>query len=75
MAAAGMNAFRGALERCGFTEAARTAVTNPDLGGLTSIRDVARLGKDGVKRLCKVLRDGEIPVSIMAEQTLEVMRY
>ncbi len=75
MAAAGMNAFRGALERCGFTEAARLAVTNPDLGGLTSIRDVARLGKDGVKRLCKVLRDEDIPVSIMAEQTLEVMRY
>lgn len=75
MAAAGMNAFRIALERCGLTEPARVAVTNPDLGGLTSMRDMARLGKEGVKRLCKVLRDQDIPVSIMVEQTLEVMRY
>jgi len=75
MAAAGMNAFCGALERCGLTEPARVAVTNPDLGGLTSMRDMARLGKEGVKRLYKVLRDQDILVSIMAEQTLEVMRY
>mmetsp|Transcript_6983 Transcript_6983/g.10172 ORF Transcript_6983/g.10172 Transcript_6983/m.10172 type:complete len:493 (+) Transcript_6983:2497-3975(+) len=75
MAAVGMNAFRGALERCGLTEQARLAVTDAGLGGLTTMRDMARLGKDGVKRLCKVLRDEEIPVSIMAEQTLEVMRY
>lgn len=75
MAAACMNAFRGALERCGLSEPARVAVTDPALGGITNMRDMARLGKDGVKRLCKVLRDGEIPVSIMAEQTLEVMRY
>jgi hypothetical protein len=39
------------------------------------MNDMARLGKDGMKRLCKVLRDQATPVSIMAEQTLEVMRY
>jgi hypothetical protein len=75
MAAAGLNAFCGALERCGLTEQARLAVTDPGLGGFATIKDIARLGKDGVKRLCKVLRDEEIPVSIMAEQTLEVMCY
>ena len=67
MAAVGMNAFCGALERCGLTEQARNAVTDPALGGIVSMRDMARLGKDGVKRLCKVLRDGDIPVSIMAD--------
>jgi len=75
MAAAGLNAFRGALERCGLTEPARLAVSNPDIGGITSMNDMARLGKDGMRRLAKVLRDQDTPVSIMAEQTLEVMRY
>jgi hypothetical protein len=75
MAAAGLNAFRGALERCGLMEQARLVVTDPGLGGFTTMRDIARLGKDSVKCLCKVLWDEEIPVSIMAEPTLEVMRY
>jgi hypothetical protein len=57
MAAAGLNAFRGALERCGLTEPARLAVSNPDIGGITSMNDMARLGKDGMRRLAKVLRD------------------
>jgi hypothetical protein len=57
MAAAGLNAFCGALERCGLTEPARLAVSNPDIGGITSMNDMARLGKDGMRRLAKVLRD------------------
>jgi len=74
MAAAGLNAFCGALERFGLTKPARLAVTNPDICGITSMNDMARLGKDGMRRLAKVLRDQDTPVSIMAEQTLEVMR-
>jgi hypothetical protein len=72
MAAAGQNAFCGALEHCGLTEPARVAVTNPDIGGITTMNDMARLGKDGVKRLCKILRDQNTPVTIKAEQMLEV---
>jgi hypothetical protein len=75
MAAAGANAFRAALGRIGFSVAAQEAVTNPDMGGLTEIALLARLQKDQIKRICKVLRGADIPVSILAEQMLDVMRY
>ena len=75
MAATGANALRGALERIGFSEDARNAVTDPDLGGITAIGQLARLQKEQIKRICKVIRDAEIPISVMSEQMFEVMRY
>ena len=75
MAAAGTNAFRGALGRIGFSVQAQNAVTDPNLGGITDIVQLARLGHEQIKRVCKVLRDEDIPVSVLAEQMFDVMRY
>ena len=75
MAAASANAFRAALGRIGFSVAAQDAVTDPSLGGINEITLLARLQKEQVKRICKVLRDNDIPISILAEQMFEVMHY
>jgi hypothetical protein len=75
MAAASANAFGAALGRIGFSVAAQDAVTDPNLGGINEITLLARLQKEQIKRICKVLRDNYIPISILAEQMFEVMRY
>ncbi len=75
MAAEGANAFRAALGRIGFSAEAQNAVTDEGMGGIANITQLARLHKDQIKRVCKVLRDNEVPVSVMAEQMFEAMRY
>jgi hypothetical protein len=75
MAAEGANAFRAALGRIGFSAEAQNAVADEGMGGIANITQLARLHKDQIKRVCKVLRDNEVPVSVMAEQMFEAMRY
>jgi len=75
MAAASANAFRAALGCIGFSVAAQDAVTDPNLGGINEITLLARLQKEQIKRICKVLRNNDISISILAEQMFEVMHY
>lgn len=67
-------AFRAALGRIGFSEQAQEAVVRQ---GFSSIDDLNVLGKEDIKRVCKIIRDNDADISIpfMQQQLLESMRY
>ncbi|MGH3053755.1 MAG: hypothetical protein ACRDL7_02100 [Gaiellaceae bacterium] len=67
-------AFCDALGRIGFDGQAKDAVVNQ---GFVTIDDLNVLGKDDIKRVCKIIRDGDDKISVpfMQEQLFEAMRY
>ncbi|MGH3053398.1 MAG: hypothetical protein ACRDL7_00285 [Gaiellaceae bacterium] len=69
-----LTAFRNALGRIGFTEPVKDAIVNQ---GFRTIGDLNVLGKDDIKRVCKIIRDkdDELSLPFMQQQLFEAMRY
>ncbi|MGH7955276.1 MAG: hypothetical protein ACREOZ_04875, partial [Gloeomargaritales cyanobacterium] len=71
--AANTIAFRAALGRIGFDAASQNAIVSQ---GFTRMNDLNLVGKDDVKRICKIIKDNDnIVIAFMQQQSLEAMRY
>ncbi len=69
-------AFRAALGRCGFNEAAQDAVV--DIGGIMHMAMLGMLAETGIARICKVIRARAVDplmITVMQEQLLQGMRF
>ncbi|MGH3053812.1 MAG: hypothetical protein ACRDL7_02410, partial [Gaiellaceae bacterium] len=66
--------FRAAMSRIGFNVNVQNEVIRQ---GFNTIDDLNVLGKDDVKRICKIIRENEEVVTIpfMQQQLFEAMRY
>ncbi|MGH7974029.1 MAG: hypothetical protein ACREBR_00785 [bacterium] len=71
--AANTIAFRAALVRIGFDASSQNAIVSR---GFTRMSDLNLVGKDDVKRICKIIKDNDnIVIAFMQQQSLEAMRY
>jgi len=74
--ATALNAFRAALNRCGFDEAAQDAVVA--ISGIAHIAMLGMLAVADIGRICKAIRTrlvDPIMITVMQEQLLQGMRF
>jgi len=64
--------FRAALGRILLSAEVQTAIINQ---GITSISSLTLIGDDGIKSICKIIRDDDIVVPFMQQQYLVAMRF
>lgn len=64
--------FRAALGRIHLSAEVQTAIISQ---GINSIMSLTLIGDDGIKSICKIIRDDEIVIPFMQQQYLVAMRF